>query len=141
MLYQIIREGAKPPELSYEGATTYDIHACLISTTGRPNVLDLPPHFSRSVPTGLILAVGDASSILLLSRPGLASALPPIFIPGGAQLVQNDFRGEVKVLLYNGGRDVHRVSHGDAIATAIIIPRRVYEIEAKELATDDLAPI
>jgi dUTP pyrophosphatase len=142
VLYQIVRSGAKPPELSYEGATSYDIHACLISVTGRPNVLDIPPHFSRAVPTGLILAVDPFHSILLLARPGLASALPPVFIPNGPALVQNDFRGELKVLLYNGGRDVHRIQHGDAIAQAIILPRRIEAlVETRELATDDLAEL
>lgn len=142
MLYQIVRQGAKPPELSYEGATAYDIHACLISLTGRPNVLDLPPHFSRAVPTGLVLAVDPHCSILLLSRPGLASALPPVFISNSPALLENDFRGEVKILLYNGGRDVHRIQHGDAIAQAIIVPRIIQTLsETKELANDDLATI
>lgn len=68
---------------------------------------------------------------MVVSRSGLA--LRGIFVTNAPGILDPDYRGEIEVLLYNGGHEAHYVKHGDRIAQLIFAPftpASVREVEA-----------
>jgi len=57
---------------------------------------------------------------MVVSRSGLAGI--GVFVTNAPGIIDPDYRGEIKVLLYNGGFQAHYVQHGDRIAQLIIAP-------------------
>ena len=77
----------------------------------------VPAKGKACIPTGLALVVPEGNYARLAPRSGLASKN---FIDVGAGVVDSDYRGEVKVLLFNFGSEDFPVSAGDRIAQCII---------------------
>ena len=63
------------------------------------------------------MAVPEGNYARIAPRSGLACKN---FIDVGAGVVDSDYRGEVKVLLFNHGSDDFKISIGDRIAQCII---------------------
>lgn len=108
------------PFLAYDESAAYDLSACLISDTGRPNNLVISPRATRAVPTGLVLLPPAGHLVLICSRSGMASK--SIFVANGPGVVDPTYTGEIKILLYNGGFESFYVRHGDRIAQALVVP-------------------
>jgi dUTP pyrophosphatase len=112
-----------------------DIHAMLLTEDNRPNTAIIPPRNTRSIPTGLAVMVPsrDAKTIHFIqvcSRSGMA--LKSIFVANAPGIVDPDYTGEIRVLLYNGGVEAHYVKHGDRIAQLILTTTPIYEIRYME---------
>lgn len=73
------------------------------------------------VGTGLKMEIPSGFAAQVCSRSGLAakSGIQVLNAPG---LVDNDYRGEVKVILYNSGREDFIVKKGDRIAQLMFFP-------------------
>jgi dUTP pyrophosphatase len=63
------------------------------------------------------MAVPEGNYARIAPRSGLACKN---FIDVGAGVVDSDYRGEVKVLLFNFGEDYFNILKGDRIAQCII---------------------
>jgi len=137
LYYQRLHPEAHIPDRAYDHAIGYDLYACLITVSGRPNVIDIPPNFTRAVPTKLILATSPGYRLEVCSRSGLSLGDPPIFVANAPGIIDPDYRGEVKVILFNGGRSVYRVEHRERIAQVVICPAIVLDMEEKELENED----
>jgi dUTP pyrophosphatase len=98
----------------------YDIHAYSKTETGRPNKIMLPPHFTKNVSTGLQIEPPPGYFIMVCSRSGLAKV--SVFVANAPGIVDPDYRGELKVLLYNGGFQTHYIQHEDRIAQIVMVP-------------------
>lgn len=121
------------PKTYSEQAAGYDIYACLISDEGRPNKMLIPPNTTRNVPTGLLIEPPPGYAVLVLSRSGLASK--SIFVANAPGLVDPDYRGELRVLLHNGGHESTYIEHEQRIAQLLLIPLVPIEIvELQELS-------
>jgi len=57
---------------------------------------------------------------MVCSRSGLASR--GIFVANAPGIVDPDYTGEIKVILFNGSQEPHYVRQGDRIAQVLIIP-------------------
>ncbi|MCX8032909.1 MAG: dUTP diphosphatase [Thermoleophilia bacterium] len=86
----------------------------------------IQPGERRDVGTGLALAIPDGYAGLVLPRSGLAlhHGLMLVNSPG---LIDSNYRGEVRVILYNSGSEPFVVHKGDRIAQLMI--QRVPEAE------------
>jgi len=93
--------------------------------------LVLQPGDRAAVPTGLAMAVPVGSEIQVRPRSGLAlrHGITVINAPG---TIDADYRGEVKVLLANLGREPFSIERGMRIAQLVVA--RVAPVEVVEVA-------
>jgi dUTP pyrophosphatase len=81
------------------------------------------------ISTGIAMAVPIGNYARIAPRSGLACKN---FIDVGAGVVDADYRGEVKVLLFNLGKEDFKISAGDRIAQCIIEKYTRTDIEEVE---------
>lgn len=127
---KVINSSANPlPKYMTEGAVAVDLYSA--------EVVELHPHTTTVVSTGLKVAIPDGYELQIRSRSGLA-AKNSIFVCNGVGTVDQDFRGVVGVILHNLGNTVFDIRVGDRIAQAVLAPvtRLVWE-EVTELDATD----
>jgi len=83
------------------------------------------------VPTGLQIALPTGHEGQVRPRSGLAArhAVTVLNAPG---TIDEDYRGEVQVLLINHGSEAFTIESGDRIAQLIVTPVTQAEIEVVE---------
>jgi len=93
--------------------------ADLRAAVGAPLVLE--PGERAAVPTGLILEIPEGFEGQVRPRSGLAAqwGLTLLNSPG---TIDADFRGEVKILLVNLGREPVTIERGHRIAQLVVAP-------------------
>lgn len=120
MQFTKLHPQVKLPTLATPGSVGADIYAYLISETGRPIKAMIPVGATKMIPTGLIGRSEPDTAIIVCSRSGLASK--SIFVTNAPGIIDPDYRGEIKVLLYNGSHETQWIEHGDRIAQLVVIP-------------------
>ena len=115
------------PSYKTDGASGMDLMAFI----NEP--INLKPYTSCLVPTGISVAFSDGFEIQIRPRSGLAakSSISVLNTPG---TIDSDYRGEIKVILFNHGSDDFLINNKDRIAQMILTP--VVKINLKE--TDSL---
>ncbi len=117
----------KLPEYKTNGASGMDLKAFI------KKPLNLKPKTSSLIPTGLSVAFVEDYEIQIRPRSGLAAKnnITVLNTPG---TIDSDYRGEIKVIIYNHGDDSFIVNNGDRIAQMVLSPVIKIELEeAKEL--------
>tara|TARA_B100000902_G_scaffold369828_1_gene394390 strand:- start:617 stop:1054 length:438 start_codon:yes stop_codon:yes gene_type:complete len=117
----------KLPEYKTDGASGMD----LIAFIKEP--INIKPKTSSLIPTGLSVAFSENYEIQIRPRSGLA-AKKNISVLNTPGTIDSDYRGEIKVILYNHGNNDFNINNGDRIAQMILSP--VVKIELEE--TNDL---
>ena len=127
MEIKLLRENAQIPTQGSEWAAGWDLYAAFDKEIcPDENVIVIPPHDTRMIPTGIAMAIPEGWWGGIYPRSGLASkkGLRPANCVG---VIDPDYRGEIFVALHNDS-DVHRaVRSGDRIAQFIIHDRIVDE--------------
>ena len=118
----------KLPEYKTYGASGMDI----IAFIKKP--ISLKPKMSSIISTGLSVAFSKDYEIQIRPRSGLA-AKNNISILNTPGTIDSDYRGEIKVIVYNHGKEEFIINNGDRIAQMILSP--VLKIELEE-TNDDL---
>ncbi len=104
-----LRPDARLPERATEGATGYDLYACL---DGQLEIGQAPVR----VPTGLAVEAPTGIDLQVRPRSGLSSQ--GVMVAFGT--VDSDYRGELLVTMYVlPYRGPHIVRHGDRIAQLV----------------------
>lgn len=111
---------AQLPRSYSEQAVGLDLYACLWSAEGRPNTAILPPRTTRSISIQIAVEAPPGVFLTVCSRSGLAKK--SIFVANAPGIIDPDYRGEVAVLLYNGGHETYYVKHGDRVAQLVATP-------------------
>ena len=95
--------------------------------------LEIKPNYSSLVPTGLSVAFSNDYEIQIRPRSGLAAKnnISVLNTPG---TIDSDYRGEIKVILFNHGKNNFLINNKDRIAQMILTP--VIKMSLEE--TDDL---
>jgi dUTP pyrophosphatase len=101
------------PKKYSEHAAGYDICACLDKS------IIVEANSVVLIPTGLAIAIETGYEVQIRPRSGLAlkNQIGVLNSPG---TIDPDYRGEVKVILYNFGKEHFTVSHGMRIAQMVI---------------------
>src|SRR5690606_6173873 len=97
--------------------------------------LVLSPGRHAMVPTGLAIALPPGHEGQVRPRSGLA-AKHQVTVLNAPGTIDDDYRGEVRVLLVNLGREDFVLHHGDRIAQLVVAPVTRVAVEAVE-ALDD----
>jgi dUTP pyrophosphatase len=114
-------------------ASGLDLHAAVDANAP----VAIAPGAWAAIPTGIALALPPGTEAQVRPRSGLA-ARHGVTVLNAPGTVDADFRGEVKVLLVNHGREAFVVERGARIAQLVIAPvSRAMLIETDEL--DDTA--
>ena len=117
------------PSYQSEGAVGMDLHAAVTAD------LTLAPGAIATVPCGFAMAVPPGHEAQVRPRSGLA-AKNGISIVNTPGTIDPDYRGEVKVILVNHGREPFVVTRGMRIAQMLVLP--VPRVTWKEVS--DLPP-
>ncbi len=115
VLIKKLDPSVKLPEYKTTGASGMD----LIAFIKEP--MELKPQMSCMVPTGLAVAFPENYEIQVRPRSGLA-AKSNISILNTPGTIDSDYRGEIKVIMYNYGNRNFIINNGDRIAQIILCP-------------------
>lgn len=89
------------------------------------------------VRTGIAIAIPQGYGGFVQPRSGLAASFG-ITLTNSPGLIDSNYRGEIKVILQNTGKDDFEVKRGDRIAQLVIMPVHQAEfIEVDELPGSD----
>jgi len=93
----------------------------------------LPPGVPCAVPTGLAIELPPGFEAQIRPRSGLALH-HAITLPNAPATIDPGYRGEIRVILLNLGREPYRVRAGDRIAQMVIARYEAVEWEEGELS-------
>ena len=112
------------PTYKTDGASGMDLMAFI------EKPINLEPNKSCLVPTGLSVAFPKEYEIQIRPRSGLAAKnnITVLNTPGP---IDSDYRGEIKVIIYNHGNENFSINNGDRIAQMILAPVVKMELEEK----------
>jgi len=112
------------PVYKTEGASGMDLMAFI----NKPIVL--PPKSSCLVPTGLSVAFSDVHEIQIRPRSGLAAKnnISVLNTPG---TIDSDYRGEIKIILFNHSNSEFIINNKDRVAQMVLMP--VLKIDLEEV--------
>lgn len=119
-----------------DDAVGWDIHAFLLTETGRTKSEILPPNTTRNIATGLFIEPPPDHFVMVCSRSGLAKK--SIIVMNAPGIIDPDYRGELRVLLYNGSHQTQWVQHQERIAQLFLVPvTKMTVVEVSELTETD----
>jgi dUTP pyrophosphatase len=127
VLVKKLDPSVKLPEYKTEGASGMDLGAFVEGT------MNIKPKTSALIPTGISVAFSEDYEIQIRPRSGLAAKnnISVLNTPG---TIDSDYRGEIKVIIFNHSNDNFIVKNGDRIAQMILAPIMKMELEeAKNL--------
>ena len=81
----------------------------------------LHPTARALIPTGLRIAIPDGFEVQIRPRSGLALK-HGITLPNSPGTIDSDYRGDLGVILQNGGDAAFTVEHGMRIAQMVVAP-------------------
>lgn len=117
-------EHASIPRRGYNGDAGYDVSA-------REDVT-IEPHSWKLVPTGIAIQVPQDCYVRVAPRSGLSCRGVMV----GAGVVDSNYRGEIKVLLFNMNKDTLNIKLGDRVAQLIF--ERIYTPVLEEVSYEEL---
>lgn len=103
------------PAYATAGAAGMDLLAAVAAP------LTIPPGGRALVPTGLRVALPPRHELQIRPRSGLALR-HGIILPNSPGTIDEDFRGELQVIILNAGADPFTVERGMRIAQAVLAP-------------------
>ena len=125
VLIKKLAPSVKLPTYKTNGASGMDLMAFISER------IILKPNSSCLIPTGLSFAFSEEFEIQIRPRSGLAAKnnISVLNTPG---TIDSDYRGEIKVILFNHGNDEFIINNNDRIAQMILTPVVKMELEETE---------
>ena len=122
VLIKKLDPAVKLPAYKTNGASGMDLMAFI------KEPISVKPKTSNLIPTGLSVAFSENYEIQIRPRSGLAAKnnISVLNTPG---TVDSDYRGEIKVIIYNHGSENFVINNGDRIAQMILTPVIKMELE------------
>lgn len=112
---QLLNDKAKVPTYGSNEAAGADLYAVV------DGELVIPAGERAIVPTGIAIELGTGTEAQVRPRSGLA-AKNGITVVNAPGTIDSDYRGEVKVILLNTGKEDFTIKTGDRIAQMVIAP-------------------
>ncbi len=119
----------KLPSYKTEGASGMDLMAFI------KEPINISPNSSYLVPTGLSVAISENYEIQIRPRSGLAAKnnISVLNTPG---TIDSDYRGEIKVIIFNHSKQNFIINNGDRIAQMVLSPILKMELEETDNLPD-----
>jgi len=127
VLIKKLKPNVELPVYKTNGASGMD----LMAFTEEP--IRISPNSSYLVPTGLAIAFSEDYEVQIRPRSGLAAkkCVTVLNTPG---TIDSDYRGEIKIILFNHGKEDFIINNKDRVAQMVLTP--VIKMELEE--TDSL---
>ena len=124
VLIKKLDPNAELPAYKTKGASGMDLMAFLVEP------IRLEPNSSCLVPTGLSMAFSEDYELQIRPRSGLAAKnnITVLNTPG---TIDSDYRGEIKIILFNHGKEDFLINNKDRVAQMILTP--VVKMELEEI--------
>tara|TARA_B100001741_G_scaffold294599_1_gene277051 strand:- start:768 stop:1205 length:438 start_codon:yes stop_codon:yes gene_type:complete len=112
------------PSYKTKGSSGMDLMAFLKES------IRILPNTSCLIPTGISIAIPEDVEIQIRPRSGLAakSNISVLNTPG---TIDSDYRGELKIILFNHGKKDFIVNNNDRVAQMVLMP--VLKIDFEEV--------
>ncbi len=110
------------PKYKTDGSSGVDLSAFL------DKEVVIKPNSSELIPTGLQVAIPEELEIQIRPRSGLA-AKESIGVLNSPGTIDSDYRGELKIILFNHGNKDFIINNGDRIAQMVLVPILKMEFE------------
>lgn len=121
LLVKRLHPEAPLPSKPFSTSAGWDLSYWERTESGRQSRAQVAPHAaSRPLGTGLVVVPPAGHVILVLSRSGLATK--GVFVANAPGLVDPDYTGELKIILYNGSYQAANFMSGDRIAQLLVVP-------------------
>ena len=126
-----LNSSAQLPSYKTSGASGMDLMACIEKT------INLEPGKSCIVPTGLSVAFPKEYEIQIRPRSGLAAKnnISVLNTPG---TIDSDYRGELKIILFNHSKVNFTINNNDRVAQMILTPIIKMELEESDKLPDSI---
>ena len=115
VLIKKLDSAVKLPEYKTDGASGMDLMAFI------KKPVSVKPKTSSIIPTGIAVAFSKNYEIQIRPRSGLA-AKKNISILNTPGTIDSDYRGEIKVIIFNYGKKNFIINNGDRIAQMVLSP-------------------
>ena len=112
------------PSYKTQGSSGMDLMAFI------KDPIKIAPNTSALIPTGISVAIPNDVEIQIRPRSGLAvkSSISVLNTPG---TIDSDYRGELKIILFNHSKEEFVVRNNDRIAQIVLMP--VLKIDFEEV--------
>ena len=110
------------PKYKTDGSSGVDLSAFL------EKKVVIKPNSSELIPTGLQVAIPEELEVQIRPRSGLA-AKESIGVLNSPGTIDSDYRGELKIILFNHGNKDFIINNGDRIAQMVLVPIVKMEFE------------
>ena len=122
VLIKKLNPSVQLPSYKTNGASGMDLMAFI------EKPINLEPGKSCLVPTGLSVAFPDKYEIQIRPRSGLAAKnnIGVLNTPG---TIDSDYRGEIKIILFNHSNDNFIINKNDRVAQMVLTPIIKMELE------------
>ena len=124
VLVKKLNPNVELPKYKTEGSSGLDLMAFI------DNPIKISPNTSALIPTGISVAISNDLEIQIRPRSGLAakSSVTVLNAPG---TIDSDYRGEIKIILFNHGKEDFIIKNKDRVAQMILMP--IIKIEFEEV--------
>ena len=122
ILIKKINKKVITPKYKTDGSSGVDLSAFL------DKEVVIKPNSSELIPTGLQVAIPEELEIQIRPRSGLA-AKESIGVLNSPGTIDSDYRGELKIILFNHGKEDFIINNGDRIAQMVLVPIVKMEFE------------
>ena len=122
VLVKKLDPSVKLPKYETNGASGMDLIAFIKKS------ITVKPKESSLIPTGLSVAFSEDYEIQIRPRSGLA-AKNNISILNTPGTIDSDYRGEIKIIIYNHGDKDFIINNGDRVAQMVLSPVIKMELE------------
>tara|TARA_Y100000590_G_C15275296_1_gene846678 strand:- start:13 stop:450 length:438 start_codon:yes stop_codon:yes gene_type:complete len=122
VLFKRLNPKAQIPKYKTDGSSGLDLMALI------NDPIKIKSQESVLIPTGISFAIPKDTEIQIRPRSGLAAKynISVLNTPG---TIDSDYRGEIKVILFNHGKEEFTVNNNDRIAQMVLIPILKLEFE------------
>ena len=113
------------PKYKTDGSSGMDLMAFIEDS------INIKPQESALIPTGISIAIPEDTEVQIRPRSGLAvkSSISVLNTPG---TIDSDYRGEIKIILFNHGKEEFIINNNDRVAQMILMPIIKAEFEEVE---------
>ncbi|MBN1949447.1 MAG: dUTP diphosphatase [Candidatus Cloacimonetes bacterium] len=124
VIIQKLTPHARTPERMTSLAAGYDLYS------SNAEIIEIPPASMKVIPTGIALSLPAGYEAQIRPRSGLASQYQ-IGILNSPGTIDADYRGEIKVILFNFGERIFTVKPYSRIAQMIFTRHETIEFEER----------
>ena len=122
VLIKKLNSKVKLPRYKTDGSSGMDLMAFIEDS------IKIKPQKSALIPTGISIAIPEDTEVQIRPRSGLAAkySMSVLNTPG---TIDSDYRGEIKIIIYNHGNKKFEIKDGDSVAQMILTPILKFDFE------------